>query len=114
MSNKPTSNIPVRERLLADAADLCALMGISRTRFDEMTRTVLPKPVKFGASGQRYWYLPRVRAWLSAGCPPITAWEYVDPVTGSLDADTLLMSLGRVEQRLAAIEGTTSGNETGR
>lgn len=99
MANKPTVNLAPRARLLVNARTLCSLLGVSRTRFDELV-PLMPRPIRFGPVGSRYWRVEEVRAWINAGMPPPGSWEWM-PTSGVPANETVLVMLLRIESALS-------------
>ena len=63
------------EPLLLTANEAAVLLGISRSNLYRLNSSGrLPLPVRLGASVR--WRRDELAAWVDAGCPPRTRWEW--------------------------------------
>lgn len=65
----------VADRELVNTAEVCAMLGLSRTTFDKFRRSGrLPRP-KIEMPRLVRWSRSELERWVAAGCPAQTEWE---------------------------------------
>lgn len=61
--------------LLMSAEDVCEALNIGRSTLYRLKSTGrVPRPVKLGGSVR--WRRKELEAWIAAGCPPQTRWDW--------------------------------------
>lgn len=74
-ADKP--QVALGELELVNASQIAALWGISRSTLGRMIAAqVLPAPIELPPDGVRKWRKAELDAWVSAGCPDRTLWQW--------------------------------------
>lgn len=69
--------IETTEKLLLSAAEVAALLGISRSAFYSLLSSgrIGPMQVRLGRSVR--WRVDELQAWVTAGCPSRDRWQLI-------------------------------------